>query len=437
MAPDDGYHRRINSNSADLDRGPLISRRAALAGLTAIVVSLALLADTFVQRGSAGLYNDFYDYWLAAHVLAAGGNPYDTTALAAAAARAGLRYTLGTGYSYPVLFAYLCVPLTALSPGMAAWVFSVIGVAGLGISVALLAGSLDGLATRELFLLGAISGGLTPVTGSLYFGQANLLVLPLLALAYRAAWRPATLGLAAAVKLFPVAALAALAARGRDSIGTLAATAATALALIVLPNLVAGRSGAGEVSSLFGADPFWTNESINGFISRLSMKTEVTAPPLPGLPVVPIEFVLVGLLGLLVLIVILRAGGRPWSGCLALTLAYGVVAAPKNSIWNYTPLLLLVFFCWPRVRHSRPAMAILLGGLGLIELQSVIDYFRATIYSAPALTWLSSLALYGALALMALNAYLLLRAVPPDQTADGVVQANQALGATEELRRGQ
>src|SRR5258708_30670655 len=214
---------------------------------------------------------------------------------------------------------------------MAAWVFFALSVAGLGVAVALLAGSLDRVKTGELVLLGAISGALAPITGSLYFGQANLVVLALLALAYRAAWRPATLGLAAAVKLFPVTALAALAARGRHSIRTLVATAGTTLALIALPNLVAGRSGAGEVSSLFGADPLWTNEAPHGFISRLSMKAEFTSPPLPGLQVVPIELALAVFLGLALLLVICRAGGRPWSGCLALALAYGAVAAPKNS----------------------------------------------------------------------------------------------------------
>lgn len=400
-------------------------------------MSVALLADTLVQRGSAGLFNDFYDYWLAAHVLAAGGNPYDSSALAAAAGHGGLHYTVGTGYSYPVLFAYLCVPLTALSPGVAAWVFSVLSLAGLGVAVALLAGSLDTASSGEVVLLGAISGALTPITGSLYFGQANLLVLALLALAYRATWRPAALGLAAAIKLFPVVALGALAARGRESIRTLIGTAAATLALIVLPNLVAGRSGAGEASSLFGADPFWTNQSLNGFVSRLSMKAEFTSPPLPGIPVVPVALVMAIVLGLAVLVVLVRAGGRPWTGCLALALAYGVVAAPKNSLWNYTPMLLLAFYCWPRARRSRSATAVLIGGFGLIELQSLIDYFRATFYTTPALTWLSSMALYGALVLIALNAYLLLRDAPTDELADSVVQPHLALGPPQELRRGQ
>ena len=78
--------------------------------MTAVLVATASLVDTLLQRGSDGLFNDFYDYWLAARVLAAGGNPYDASTMAAAIAHSGLHFTLGSGYSYPVLFAYLCLP---------------------------------------------------------------------------------------------------------------------------------------------------------------------------------------------------------------------------------------------------------------------------------------------------------------------------------------
>ena len=108
--------------------------------------------------------------------------------------------------------------------------------------------------------------------------------------------------------------------------------------------------------------------------------------------------------------VMLLRRGRPWAGCLSLALAFGVVAAPKNSLWNYAPLLLVVFFCWPLVRRRAGGLAVLLAGLALIETQAVIDYFRHSFYTSPGLTWASSLALYGALLLMALNAYLVLEA---------------------------
>lgn len=394
-------------------------------GITAALVAAVSLLDTLLQRGSDGLFNDFYDYWLAARVVAAAGNPYDTATMAAAIAHSGLHFTLGTGYSYPLLFAYLCVPLGALPAATAAVLFSLLSLAALAVAVALLATPLGRLPTAELLLVGAVAGVLAPVSGSLYFGQANLLVLPLLALAWRALARPLALALATAIKLYPAASLAAIAAGGRRELGRLGSTLALMLTLAILPNLLAGKNPGGTPGGLIGPDSFWTNQSVNGFISRLSMPSEFTQPPLPGLPVVPVELALVGLLGAGVLAVMVRRGGQPWAGCLSLAVAFGVVAAPKNSLWNYAPLLLTVFFCWPLVRKRAAPMAVLVAALALIEIQAVIDYFRHSFYTSSGSTWLSSLALYGALLLIALNAYLVLRRgqEPPASAAVPVLES--------------
>lgn len=411
-APGFGTIGRIETTSERAAPVPLIDFRAAVAGLAAALVAAASLVDTLLQRGSDGLFNDFYDYWLAARVVAVGANPYDNASMAAAIAHSGLHFTLGTGYSYPILFAYLCLPLGALPATVAAVAFTLVSLVGLGIAVAMLATPLRRLPLAELILVGAIAGVLTPISGSLYFGQANLLILPLLVLAWRGVARPLTLGLATAIKLYPAAALAAIAAGGRRSLRPLGSTLVVMLALTVLPNLLAGKSAAGAAGGLFGPDSFWTNQSVNGFISRLSISSEFTRPPLPGLPVVPIELAMLGLLGAGVLAVMVLRGGRPWAGCLSLAMAFAVVAAPKNSLWNYAPLLLTVFFCWPLVRRRPPRLAVLIAGLALIEVQAVVDYFRHGFYSSPGLTWLSSLALYGALLLIALNAYLVVQGDP-------------------------
>jgi hypothetical protein len=396
-------------------------------GLVATLVALALLLDTLLQRGSDGLFNDFFDYWLAAKVIGAGGNPYDTAAIMAAAGNAGLHFTLGTGYSYPLLFGCICLPLTILPPGPAAIVFSAISLLALGVAVAILATPLGRLGVVELLVLGTLAGGLTPISGSLYFGQANLVLLPLLALAWRGLARPLTLGLATAVKLYPAAALAAILATGRRSLGVLGATGSAMLILTLVPNLLARATPRTGPQSLFLPDPFWTNQSLNGLLSRLSMRSEFTSPPLPGLPIAPIEITVLLLLGGGAMALMVLRKGRPWAGSLSLALAYGVVAAPKNSLWNYAPLLLVLFFCWPLVRHRAVGLAVLLTGLALVEVQAVIDYFRHTFYSSPGRTWLSSLALYGALLLIALNAYLVL--VARDEAAPGAEPGVMALEA--------
>jgi len=93
--------------------------------------------------------------------------------------------------------------------------------------------------------------------------------------------------------------------------------------------------------------------------------------------------------------------------------------------------VVLLFYCWPLVRRRPKLLAALITGLALVEVQVVVDYFRHTFYSGPALTWLSSLALYGGLVLMGLNAYLLLTAA--DQLPDGVVEPDQAFVAAQEF----
>ena len=90
------------------------------------------------------------------------------------------------------------------------------------------------------------------------------------------------------------------------------------------------------------------------------------------------------------------------------------MTAPKNSLWNFTPLLLCVVFTWTRLRGRWWIFAVGLLGWLLLELQAQLDSARETIYqSSPALAWLSSVGLYGALIVGALTAYVLLRPGSP------------------------
>lgn len=380
------------------------------------------MASVFVgvslwTRGDSGFFNDFYDYWGAARLIAAGGNPYDTAALASMVQGAGVQFQVGTGYSYPLFFAILLLPLAALPPTVAAYVFTGLGLVGLWLATTLLLAPLTRLRLIEVMVLGAYAGLFTSVRGTIYFGQANLVVLPLLALAYRDRLRAPMLAVATAVKLYPVAGLVALASRGRRAAGAAAAGLGLAVVLVVVPNLLlAGGGGGGDrLAGFLGPDTFWTNQSLNGWVSRLGLASDMSSPPLAGIPVTALMLALVGLSGLAVVAVVLARGGRPWDGSLALLLAWGVVAAPKNSLWNYTPLLLALAWCYPRVRRRRPLLLlVLLAGFGLIEVQSRIDLVHDTFYTgSPALTWLSSLALYGAMLLIALIAYLLLQEPDP------------------------
>lgn len=375
-----------------------------------MLVALARVIHSVATRGPSGLFNDFYDYWGAGVLLNHGQNPYDIGLLHAAQRAAGLSTETGTGYSYPIFFAELMRPLGLLAPGAAAFLFTGLSLLGLLYAVALLLESIPHVRWPVALLGGAAAGLFPPVIGSVYFGQANLFVLLLLAVAYRCVMPGPMLGLATAIKLFPVTGFLAVLTerppRWRRLSNGLAVLAVLLLLQVTLPR--AGWFGPG--GSLLSPDTYWSNESINGWLSRLAIASTWTRPPDPGLPVVALMLVAVLILSLLTVLVLLRTPRYSWEGALALSLWLGTVAAPKNSFWNFTPLLLGVVFAWTQLRGRWWLFAIGVVGWLLLELQAQLDSARATVYqSSPALAWLSSVGLYGALILGGVTAYVLLR----------------------------
>jgi hypothetical protein len=235
----------------------------------------------------------------------------------------------------------------------------------------------------------------------------------LLALAYRAVLPGAMLGIASAIKLYPVGGfLAALTARpprwrviaiGIGVLGT----------LLLLQLGTGGGSFSGRTGYFLGPDTYWSNESINGWLSRLAIDSTWTHAPIPGFPVEAAMLIIVLLLAAATVAALRQAPGHPWGGALALSLWLGVVSAPKNSLWNYTPLLLAITFAYTRLAGRWWLAAVGVVGWLLIELQAQLDGARETVYQAsPALAWLSSVGLYGALILGGLTAYVLLRPAP-------------------------
>src|SRR5262245_3583124 len=394
---------------------PGVTRRGLAAGATSCAVAAGFTLQTLNERGGSGLFNDFFDYWAAARLLASGGNPYDTAAVNAVLDHAGAHATVGSfGYSYPLLFALLMRPLALLPPWPAAVAFAALSLLALGLATALLVSGARPGSMAEAIVLGAAAGGFVPVRGSLFFGQANLLVLLALALAARGIARPAMLAWTASVKLFPITALAAFALRGRRELLQLVAGLAGSAALIIVPNLLLGRGRTAGLAGMLAPDSFWTNQSLNGCLSRLAMRSEWTEPPLPGLPVTPLVVLAVAAAAVAVLLLVRAARGEPWDGTLALLICFGVVAAPKNSLWNFTPMLLAMAYCWPRVRLRPAPLAVLLLGWGAIELQSSLDAARGAIYrGSPAFAWLSSTAPYGTLLITALVGWLLVHRRQP------------------------
>jgi hypothetical protein len=115
-------------------------------------------------------------------------------------------------------------------------------------------------------------------------------------------------------------------------------------------------------------------------------------------------------LGALTFAIVLWVRGRPWDGCMALLVTYGIIAAPRNSLWNFAPLIVTMVWCWLQARRRPASLAVLASGWMLINLQGWLYSIGNDLYrGSAALGLLASLGLYGALILWGLTAYLLLR----------------------------
>ncbi|HSP65242.1 MAG TPA: hypothetical protein VLO10_03535, partial [Candidatus Deferrimicrobium sp.] len=223
---------------------------------------------------------------------------------------------------------------------------------------------------------------------------------------------------ATAIKLYPATGFLTFITRpSRASLRRLVSGGAILAALVLIPQIGARGSLAGQTSALLAPDTYWSNASVNGWVSRLSLTSTWTTPPLPGLPTGTVVLLVCAVLAAATIVVLLRAGGAPESGRLALCLWLGVVIAPKNSFWNFAPLIIAVVSVWQLRGHHRWPVALTVVGWLLIQGQSQLDSARDTVYRGGSyLTWFSGLALWGALLIGGALAWLLLAKNQPRGT---------------------
>ncbi len=325
-------------------------------------------------------------------------------------AGSGVHSTVGAfGYSYPLLLAELAHPAALMPPEAAAALFTAGSIVCLGLAVALLLSPLRHLRTWQLATLAGAIGLFGPVTGTLFFGQVNLYILPLLALASRAVQRPASLALAASVKLYPAALLLAFASDGRRGLRLMMVSAALTAGLALGPNLLTGQSSYGtSLIQMFGPDPYWSNQSINGWLSRLALSSGPTPALVPGLPVTPLMLIACVALGALTVAVL--AGRRcPWEDAFSILLCYSVVAGPKNSLWNFTPLVVALVRSWTALA-GRPWALVSVGvAWALISGLDAANLLRSALPGQPMATLLANVPLYGGLLLLAVVGLALVR----------------------------
>jgi hypothetical protein len=277
---------------------------------------------------------------------------------------------------------------------------------------------------RHRLALALLAGAYPPVYGSVAMGQANLILLPLLAAgaalaleARAAAGRVAggaLLGLVAVVKLVPGALVLPLALGRR--FGSAAACAAAALAAFGAAVLAVpwALAGSGSLGSLLDPDSYYTNQSINGFVTRLVRGSDKSVSLWAGgFDPRPVMVALTAAFGLLTLAILWRRRGaltsrRGMAVGLGLTLVAATAGAPKTSFWNETAVLVAVGLLlavddpgarlerWPAL--DRGLLATWFGAAVLWAVVWAVEPARSGPFSAlVTLLWSSSL--FGLLAL--------------------------------------
>ena len=324
-------------------------REIALLAIAAMLMPMIQWAWT----SAYGSFNDFHDFWLAGRLLLHGQSPYDVQALRDLAHSEHLSFLVGGGYQYPLPFAIFMVPFALLPFQAGLELFMGLSILAFGLTVALWIGWAHGWqaeTARRRFALALAAGFCPPVFGTVANGQANLMLMPLLAgglaLALtatgpgRRTFGGALMGLAAIVKLFPGVVVVPLAIGRRW--GGAAGTVAGALGALVAASLLApwAAQDSSGFSRLFEPDSYFTNQSFNGFVARLVKASDRTLPPFEHAfdPLWPMLALTVAF-GIATLAVLWRARERlatPRGLALGLALALvaGVIGAPKNSFWN-------------------------------------------------------------------------------------------------------
>jgi hypothetical protein len=282
-------------------------------------------------------------------------------------------FVLGTGYSYLPPFAIVMIPFALLPFNTAVLAFNGVSLVVFGLTVAgwITWAHPDAGVLRKA-VVAFIAGSYPPVYGTIANGQANLVVLVPFAIGVAAILGGGRLGsflggiavgLAGVVKLVP-AAVTVPQAIGRRWLAVAGAivgfVGSVALASLAVP---VAASGSGGLADLVGPDAYFTNQSINGFVTRIVRDSDRTKALLPEAfdPLI-VGLAAAAMFGMVTLWLLWRARGalmdrRGLAIGMAFITVAAVAAAPKNAIWNEALVLvgvgLLIVVLTPDLRLSR------------------------------------------------------------------------------------
>src|SRR5437588_2117576 len=218
--------------------------------------------------------DDFQDYLLAAHQLATGGDPYASFART----HVPWDWSLSSGYLYPPAFAVTLIPLTWIPNDLAVRIWLVLIQAAVVASLVIIYAVIGRPRRGELLCLVAVLTTFFPLLSSNLTGTMNAILLLLLTVAW-AAWQRqrdlaagAMIGIAAVIKLFPLALVPYLAWRRHWRL--LAALGATLLGGVLLGLVVTSLDHnlyyfRDMLPHLAAGTGYRENQSLAGFTARI------------------------------------------------------------------------------------------------------------------------------------------------------------------------
>jgi glycosyl transferase family 87 len=252
-----------------------VPQQLIVSGLIGLLLAVyAWIAVLPVFGPHAPRADDFQDYLLAAHQLATGGDPYASFVRTHVA----WDWSLSSGYLYPPAFAAFLIPLTWVSNDLAVRIWLILIQAAVVASLLIVYSVIGRPRRAELLCLVAVLTTFFPLLSSDLTGTMNAILLLLLTVAW-AAWQRrqdvasgAMVGLAAVIKLFPLALIPYLAWRRHWRL--LAALGATLLGGLLLGfavtsvdhNLYYFRD---MLPHLAAGTGYRENQSLAGFTARL------------------------------------------------------------------------------------------------------------------------------------------------------------------------
>jgi Glycosyltransferase family 87 len=317
------------------ERGGSPAARLARAAFAVVLlgVSTWIVRGFLVQDYRSGAGHDFSIFLGAAHAVLDGRSPYPAHPHT---------FTGDAQYVYPPLLAFLVMPLTAISPGLAVGLFAAVNVAALLLALYLL-----GVTDWRCYALATLY---QPTRDAIGTGTIGPLLLLLVGLAwrFRDRLRPVAgvaVGAAVILKLFlwPIAVW--LAITRRYAVAALAL--ASGLVLAVGSWAVIDFRGLGDYPALL---------SRLSHLETLKSYSAVALGHALGLPT-PLAWAAALVLAALLLVAAARAARHPsWSDrdrdAVSLTYALGAALVASPIIWQHYLILMLAPLALARPRLS-------------------------------------------------------------------------------------